>query len=239
MKNKTILIDSHFCGPPGMSNGGYVAGLVANHIDGIAEVTLRKPTPLDTDMTIIENGEGRVILKLGEDILAEAQVSSFELDVPESPTFAEAQAASGNYPGFRTHPCPGCFVCGSQRNDDGLRIYPGAVPGKEYVATPWIPHESLTDSGTNVLPEFIWAVLDCPGAVAAADGELIPILLGKLSLHQLLNIKAANEYVVIAWLIAAEGRKYFTGTALYSTEGELCAYAKATWIKPRKIEFAD
>ena len=35
-----MLVSSRFCGPPDSGNGGYVAGLVAEYVDGDAEVKL-------------------------------------------------------------------------------------------------------------------------------------------------------------------------------------------------------
>ena len=44
---QSIRIDRRFCGPPNSGNGGYVCGLLAAHIDGGAEITLRVPPPLE------------------------------------------------------------------------------------------------------------------------------------------------------------------------------------------------
>ena len=42
----SITIDKRYCGPPNSGNGGYVCGLLANHIGASAEITLRVPPPL-------------------------------------------------------------------------------------------------------------------------------------------------------------------------------------------------
>ncbi len=90
MFNKTLIVESRYCSLPGFGNGGYVAGRIAENYTGGAEVTLRKPVPLDTELTITKTGAGILWLKQGEEIIAEAQSSHFELEVPEPPTIAEA-----------------------------------------------------------------------------------------------------------------------------------------------------
>jgi hypothetical protein len=47
-----LVIPSRFCGPPGSGNGGYVCGRIAAYLDGPVTVTLRRPPPLATPMTV-------------------------------------------------------------------------------------------------------------------------------------------------------------------------------------------
>ena len=49
---REIAIDSRFSGPPGLGNGGYVAGVLARALRGAARVTLRAPIPLDTPLAL-------------------------------------------------------------------------------------------------------------------------------------------------------------------------------------------
>ena len=53
-----VIIPTRFCGPPDRGNGGITAGLLAAHIDGAAEVTLRRPSPLTTAMQVRSSGGG-------------------------------------------------------------------------------------------------------------------------------------------------------------------------------------
>ena len=39
--------------------------------------------------------------------------------------------------------------------------------------------------------------------------------------------------IVAAWPLGEDGRKLYAGTALFSTEGELLALARQTWIAPK------
>jgi hypothetical protein len=56
----SLVIMSRFCGPPDSGNGGYVCGLIAGYLDGPAEVTLRKPPPLETPLNLEPDGDGSV-----------------------------------------------------------------------------------------------------------------------------------------------------------------------------------
>ena len=56
------------------------------------------------------------------------------------------------------------------------------------------------------------------------------MLLGELSAHIGGSVTPGEECVVLAWDMGSEGRKHFTGTALYNARGENVAYAKGTWI---------
>jgi len=47
-----LVIDPRFNGPVGSANGGYTCGLVAGLLDGIAEVTLRRPLPLGRPLPV-------------------------------------------------------------------------------------------------------------------------------------------------------------------------------------------
>lgn len=110
--NTKVVIGKRFCGPPKTGNGGYVCGVMAGYIDGVAEVTLRQPPPLDKPMAVEHAEAGRILLQDGDDIVAEANPVTFELDVPNPPSFREATEASRTYLGFEYHPFPTCFVCG-------------------------------------------------------------------------------------------------------------------------------
>lgn len=226
-----MIIESMYCGPSTSGQGGYVCGLLGGFIQGTAEVTLRIPPPLDRPLEVNIMDRDHATLMDGDTLVAEARRVELELDVPSPPAYAGAQAASKDYLGFRVHPFPRCFVCGPDRDTgDGLRIFPGPVPDKKMVAAPWIPYAALGDEHGLVRPEFFWAALDCPGAFAAMMEMPRVVVLGKLAVSILKDIRADARCVVIGWNIAQDGRKYHTGTALFSESDGLCAKAKATWI---------
>src|SRR5690606_8970580 len=104
------------------------------------------------------------------------------LQVPCPPGFREAEAAAQRYPGLETHPFPGCFVCGTKREPgDGLRIFAGPTGRDGLVAAPWIPDTGLAGEDGNVRPEFLWAVLDCPGAFSFEPAAGNACVLGEMA----------------------------------------------------------
>jgi len=227
-----IIIHRRFCGPPDSGNGGYVCGVTAAFIDGTAEVTLRRPPPLERPMRVKRLNNGEILLQDGDAVIAEARSSRIELDVPEPPTYREAEAAAKGYIGFDHHFFPTCFVCGPKRSEsDGLRIFPGAVPEKGVMAAPWIPDNSLASETGNVRPEFLWAALDCPGGIAVMGKRFRPMLLGRMVAVIHRRIKPGDRCLVMGWPISVDGRKHLAGSALFTENGTLCGYAGATWIE--------
>jgi hypothetical protein len=141
---------------------------------------------------------------------------------------------SRSYRGFAEHPFPTCFVCGPSRAaGDGLRIFPGrsatAPRDEPRLAATWVPDRSLADAAGRVLPEFLWAALDCPGYFSIArDGETA--LLGRMTAEVDATIAAGERCVVVAWPITRDGRKLHAGTALFDASGTPRGRAFQTWI---------
>ncbi len=232
---ESVVISNRFHGPPKSGNGGYSCGSVAKFIEGPAVVRLRIPPPLDAPMEVRISGRD-VELLYGDQLVATGSPASVDIDVPEAPDFAAAMAASERYRGFDAHFYPGCFVCGPERKHaDGLRVFAGPVLRNEgpvgMVAAGWIPDESLLDATGNIASEFIWAVLDCPGAYAFPEPETGTILLGELAVAIRGVVAPGEKCVVTGWQINHAGRKHFTGTALFGESGTCRAVGYATWFE--------
>jgi hypothetical protein len=218
-----LVIDPRFNGPVGSANGGYTCGLVADFLDGIAEVTLRRPPPLGRPLRV-ERDDRRIVVRDGDAVVAEAVEATFELPIPEPPTTEEATSASSRYPGFDEHAFPTCFVCGPDREvGDGLRIFAGPLRDGLVVA-PWTP--------TEVDRHVVWAALDCPGAIAVGFPDRGETLLGRFSAVVEELPEVGEPCVVVGWSLGEEGRKLYAGTALYGEGGRPLARARATWIAP-------
>jgi hypothetical protein len=105
---------------------------------GAVEVTLRAPAPLATELEVLEGADGARTLVLAGRELARAVRSALALEVPSAPPVDLVAAHAGDCRAMRTHPFPEDFVCGPARAPgDGLRIFPGVVPGSDLVAALW------------------------------------------------------------------------------------------------------
>jgi hypothetical protein len=232
-----VVILSRYRGPSTSGNGGYTCGRLAAFIDGVAEVTLRRPPPLDRPMHVRRTAEGAALV-IDDTVVAEARPGSLELDVPSPPGLAAAVDAQGSYHGLEQHAFPECFVCGPARDiGDGLRIFAGPVNGSEMVASAWTPQGWLGDAEGVVRDEFVWAALDCPGAWAWLSELSNPLVLGRLTAVVEAPVRTGRPHVVGGWRLGQEGRKHYAGTAVWTTDGTLCAKARATWIEVDEATF--
>jgi hypothetical protein len=219
-----MIVPGRYNGPPTSANGGYASGLLAGLLGGEAEITLRRPPPLDRELEVGET-EGGLGLFDGEQLVAEARHAVVPLGAPTPVTIAEATEARARYPGFVHHAYPTCFTCGPQRHD-GLAVYPGPVAGREgVVASPWTPP-------ADVRPEIVWAALDCPGGWAVDDFQREGVLLGRMAARIDRLPAAGDAHVLVGWRIGEDGRKRHAGSALFTAGGDLLAAARSTWIVP-------
>lgn len=228
-----VLVANRFCGPPGSGNGGYSVGLLGKHLGPEVEVTLQRPIPLDENLLIICDGVEEATLMHGSAVIASARHAKLDIDIPEPISFSRAAAARVAYPGYKAHPFPNCFVCGTSRCcGEGMCLFTGVID-EGIVASSWVPAaEFVTDEGVTA-PELIGSALDCPGAWAliARYGIEGPVVLGRMTYRFDRPIYAGERYVVMGWALGRERRKAFCGTAVYDQDGKVCAVAGATWIQ--------
>lgn len=235
---ETIVLERRFHGPPGSGNGGYTCGRLAAHLEGPATVRLSVPPPLERPLRAERAGE-TVRLLDGETLVAEAKPWNATPEAPAPPAFDAAVRASRTYAGFTHHYFPSCFVCGPERAaGEGLRIFPGRLPDGRHYAAPWIPDARLAGEDGRVRPEFVWAALDCPGAHTFPYPPETAVVLGELSVNLLEPVHAGERCVVVAWEERRDGRKHFTGTALYGEDGDLRAAGQAIWFEVPAADFA-
>ena len=223
LMSATVTLARRFCGPPDSANGGYTAGALARHVEGPAEVTLRRAPPLDRPLVIDHDGDV-VVLRDGDVVLAEARPATIDLTLPAPVDLETARAASISSP-FRDltrHPFPTCFACGPARDEgDGLRLFAGRVAGTDTYATTWTP--------TEVDDQIVWAALDCPsGALIYLDRETPgPHVLGRIAARVATMPEPGVPHVVMSWSLGRDGRKVFSASAIYEPGGHACAVARA------------
>lgn len=220
----TVTVASRFNGPPGSGNGGYSAGLLAAHVDAAAvSVRLRKPIPLDRELQV-RDGQ----LLDGEVVIASAEPAALDLDVPAAPTLDEALKASAKVPWRDRHPFPTCFGCGPAR-EDGIGALLGPLDGRAEWAGVWRPSEVLPNDGTTVLPEVVWAALDCPSAQPVAPDGGPAFVLGTFVAQVEQPVELGVDHVLLAWELGREGRKAYSASAIVGPHG-VCGRARAVWV---------
>lgn len=234
-----IIIPLGFNGPRLSGNGGYVSGVLAERYtrefggDGTVEITLRAPIPIETALQVVREHDA-LMMRDGETLVCEARSGSVaHLTPPPAPTdWAEVMhrgEVGGSPPGSEFG---SCIVCGSDRAvGDGLRVLGTAGPQRGYSLSCYLPHANHADAGGRIRPEFIWGTLDCPGAFAVQDPDDPRIAMtGRMTCKVIEPPKVGERCAVVGWRIGAEGRKLYSGTALYTEQGRLCALGTCTWI---------
>lgn len=225
-----IRIPRRLRGPPTSGNGGCACGLVARALGASVEVTLHAPPPLEVELTVDGNE-----LRHGARRIATAAPFEERLDAlpPLDPEIA--RRASSSFRHGHDHPLSTCFVCGTAR-EDGLKIWPGAVPDGEGVAAPWTPDRSLADERGDVPLEVVWGSLDCPQYFGlGADAPFM--LLGRMAAVVHRGPRIGEACVVRGWRVGGSGRKGIGAAALYAGD-ELLAVARGTWIEVDPARFA-
>ena len=234
--SRTVTIARRYAGPPSSGNGGYTAGLLAAYAGAAGlptTVTLRRPPPLETPLTVETTaseaaGPTTRIMK-ARDVVAEAAPGVFVADpVPAVPA-GDAKDAESAYGGLTAHPFPGCFVCGTARDDgDGLGLRPGLfAPGR--TGCLWTPHPSLADETGRVPAMFVWAALDCPGGWTS-DLDARPLVLGRMTATTADHVTAGTAYTIVGRLLGEVGRKTSTATTAYDPDGQVVGRAEHVWI---------
>jgi hypothetical protein len=231
-----ITIGRRFCGPPDSGNGGYVCGILATDIAGPATAVLRARIPLDVGLNLDRSASGARLSGAEDLLIGEARPADADAlpTPPAPPSLEQASQAGGRYVGLTAPFHPICFTCSPERAEgDGLRIFAGQIEGAPdgHIAGVWTPNAAFADEHGLIPPEIVWAALDCPGYFAwvvkiGRHGGLLGTMTGEI-----LRRPAVGEAcIVTAWPISREGRKEFSGVALFSAEGELMARGHQVWI---------
>ena len=235
----TVIIDPRYNGPDTSGNGGWVAGSMARLLgSGSVSVTLRAPAPLAVPMFVRWQDESAT-LHNGGTLIAEAMAAPLQLDVPEAPDPEEAKAAGMLAQKVRAEhganwPYARCFSCGFARTD-GLRIVPGPVGRDGMVATTWTPPSLAVDANGLLAVEATWAALDCPAGIAWTHrlGSGTAMVTARITAVIDQPLQASQQYTVIGWPIAQDGRKLHAGTAIFDAAGKVRARSRQLWLMAR------
>src|SRR5829696_10164150 len=234
VKDEPVVIARRFNGPPESGHGGYSAGCAGALVDApAAEVTLRRPPPLETPLAVVRRDAGVTLID-GDAVVAEARPAELSVSAPPPVSVEEAAAASERFSWAHDHPFPTCFGCGPDRDPaDALCLYTGPV-GDGRFAVPWTP--PAWSGEATVDPVFVWAALDCPSSAPVHMTISAPIVLGRFTVAIEGPVEVGAPHVIQSWLEHLEGRKYQPAVELWTTGGERRAIGRSVWIelaKPR------
>jgi hypothetical protein len=231
-----VQVHRRFRGPPASGNGGYTAGLVAEWVEGPAEVTLLAPIPLEVPLhRRRDDAEVMLFDATTNYVRARPLDASLDVDPPGPPTEIELEAAAVNFPGQSGHPIPGCFVCGTERKPgDGLCVFPGESPHRDVAVAEWVPDPELADEHGHVFERYIWSVLDCPSYFGLCEPRPLA-LLARLSASIERPVMPGERLRITGWEISREGRKHHSATVIHDEAGEVVAAARALWIEVAKV----
>ena len=220
-----LSVPARFEGPPGMANGGYLAGLLAGA--GPARVTIRRPVPTETPLHF----DGAVLREAdpsGPDpsgpeppVLAELEpLPALRIDDPPRVSLEAAREAAARTPLAEHHPFPRCFGCGPQ-HPSGLHCLPGPL-GDGVWAVAWTPEDASA--------EIVWSALDCPSSAPIASPTGVPpYVLGRIE-AAIDGVLAGEPHVVVARAVGDEGRRRRSEVVMWGPRGERAAVARATWF---------
>jgi hypothetical protein len=226
-----VKIAARFNGPPGTGNGGYVAGMLAHHVDAAdaVSVRLRLPPPLETELDVRADGAAAELL-YGDAVIARAEPADLEFEVPAIPAIDAVRKAVAALPPRTDHPFPQCFGCGPDREPgEAIGALLAPVDGDVWAGV-WRPGSLIPHSDGHVLPEIVWAALDCPSAQPIAPDGGPAHVLGTLTARVEHPVALDTDHLLLAWALGREGRKAWSASAIVREDGLVCGVAKAVWI---------
>lgn len=227
----SISVSPTYQGIEGLAHGGYLAGRFAELAGEPVRVTLRRPPPLDTPLTVEDRDGPRLVDPRGRTVMEAGPAGAMH---DQAPTVTIEEARSYRpHPGLDRHPWPKCFMCGTDPEVGfGLRF---SAPDEEgRVAGVWEPSGPLLPDGEVVPSAFVWAAVDCVTAWSIVDrrGETDwwPALTGQIAVQVSAAVRRGAPHTVAGRVVRREGRRLFMDAAITDADGQVCAHAEAVWV---------
>lgn len=219
MSIQSIEMSDRFVGMPGTMQGGYIAGLAADGIDGPTRVRIRRPIHPGDILKRTQIPNGSEMYRENELVLI-AQRSSMHIEPPVPTDISAAKAAMHSDLPFKS-PYPNCIGCGHSDEGLGVRIR-GLDDGKHVVAV-WTPSAEWGTENGIVPRELVWTIFDCITSWAifvdpppSNDNGLVT---GNIAAQFFEEVEVGTEYVFQAWRAHDTDRGIICGGALNTANG--------------------
>ena len=232
---QTINIKSWFQGPTDSGQGGWTAHRFVRAISEPVTVAVKRPIPLEVDLTIAAAEHGWHLIDPREPdqpfMVATTWTPDYAKTDPVS--LADAADARTRFPLHDDHPVPVCFSCGA--NADSMQVHSGPLPDGRW-ATDWTVPEWAVDArrqrgrrramGRNRL---------CPRLVRRQRrrGRRHAVTV-QLAVEVITPIEAQTSYSLVTWNGTYpetwDGRKRGAGGAVFASDGTCVARSSSFWI---------
>ena len=234
MIGQPIRVGAWFQGPTGSGQGGWTAHRFATAIDQPVTVAIRRPIPLEVDLSIVDTGDAWHLVDPAEPdapvLIATAWEPAFADTEPVS--ISDATTAGTHFPLHDDHPVPECFSCGA--NADSMQVHSGPLADGRW-ATDWTVPDWAVDQQGVVDPGVLWAAIDCAQAwyVGNAGGRRHAVTV-QLAVELRQPLTPGETYALVAWSGTHthdwEGRKRGAGGAVFASDGTCTARSNSFWI---------
>ena len=193
-------------------------------LGGSAEVTLRSPPPLERPLAVERDGDVLRVRRRRDRGRRGRPGLGSSSSVPEPPRPGRRLRPRRALPRLRGARLPALLR---------LRPEPRARRRPAHLRRPAgrLALRGAVDTRPRSRPEFVWAALDCPGAIAVGFPDRGETLLGRRRPRS--TSSRSRRALRRRRLAARRGRpKALRRTALYGEDGRMLATARATWIAP-------
>jgi hypothetical protein len=232
--NGAIRIERRFQGPTGSGQGGWTAQRFAERIGEPVSIALRAPTPLETDLTVVGDGDGRWLLvdPAGSTIMIAERLHT-ELPDTEPVSIEAAAAARARFDDLVTeHPAPACFSCGI--GPDTMHVHAGPLDDGRF-ATDWTAPQWGARPDGSVDPGIVWAAIDCTAAWwVGFSREPRPAMTAQLAAEVITPVEPGATYAIVAWSGGHDpewdGRKRWAASAAFDATGRCVARSTSFWV---------
>ncbi len=236
IRRRSIVVDRRFRGSADSAQSGYAAGRAASFAEGIVEVRLHRPAPLEEDLLVEVDAEEQVTVVDGSDIVMEVRPNAEILvEVPASSEVIDEIFARGPVAASQDDERPHCFGCSLQRQD-GLGVATLPVGTTGIWGTTWTPDRSLPSTDEFINDEIVWAALDCPGSFAASDPSGRPPgitgfpALKAMTVEIREKVRVGEQFAVLGWKLEHSDSTIGCGVAIVDRTHRVKAYAHLIYV---------